>query len=918
LSPEAEADANGIRPVPDWVPPLATLLGALFGGTAMGPGGFFFGALLGLGIALLWQQRRAITRLERVVAGLHTGGAEGPSERAGGPDAQAPIAVTPTPEPIATPAPAVAAGAVAIAEPAAGDWPAEPRAPSAVGTLARRLAEFFTTGNVVVRLGVVVLFLGVAFLLRYAYEHALLPVELRLAGAALGGLALTAIGWRLRERADSYGVVLQGAGVGVLYLTVFAAARLYPLLPIGAAFAALVILVAASSVLAVVQRAQSLAAFATSGGFLAPVLLSTGEGSHVALFSYYAVLNAGVLAMAWFRAWRWLNWLGFLFTFVIGASWGYQYYRPELYASTQPFLVLFFGFYLAVTVLFARRDEEAPAPFVDGALVFGMPLAAFALQWALVRELPFGLAYSALTAAFVYLTLAWWLKRQARFATLLGTSFTALAVIFATLAIPFAFDDQRWTAGIWALEGAGLIWFGVRQQSLLSRLAGLALQAGAGFAFLVEYRVRIDPVPLVNGDCLGAVLIGIAALHSAWLLGTVESRVTRCERAVRWLVIAWGLGWWTFAGLLEIDRFGDRRADPYAVDNLLDHLRLGFAALTAVLLTLAAWRLRWRDALSAGLLLLPLALLALLTLDLDWRRASPLAELGWLAWPAALAALYAHLAARDAIGPSAGLGAALTRSWHAGAWWFAALLLAWMAAAALWAAPLGAGWTEAVWGAVPLLLAVLMARVSRTAPMWPFRTHPGAYGRWGPGTLLGALVIWSLLTGQLRGDPAPLPYLAVINPLELTQLGVLAAAALAVHRHVRESASAAWLALGVAAFLWVNLGIARAVHHYAGVDYPLDSIVAADAFQTSASIVWTLIALTLMGLAARRAQRPVWIAGACVLALAVVKLFLVDLAQLDTAARIVSFISVGALMLLIGYLAPLPPARPATAEDQHP
>jgi uncharacterized membrane protein len=213
---------------------------------------------------------------------------------------------------------------------------------------------------------------------------------------------------------------------------------------------------------------------------------------------------------------------------------------------------------------------------------------------------------------------------------------------------------------------------------------------------------------------------------------------------------------------------------------------------------------------------------------------------------------------------------------------------------------------------------VALSSAQRRIGVWPFRAHPGAYSTWGPGALLGVLVVWSLYSGRQSGDPSPLPYLVLINPLELTQLGVLAAAALAIRRHVRESAPAAWLGLGVAAFAWVNLTIARAVHHYAGVSYPLEDVLAADAFQTSASIVWTTIALILMGLAARRAHRVLWIAGACVLALAVVKLFLVDLARLETPARIVSFMGVGALMLLIGYLAPLPPARATTEEAPQP
>ena len=120
-----------------------------------------------------------------------------------------------------------------------------------------RAKNFFTTGNLVVRVGVVVLFFGVAFLLNYAYENSLLPVEFRLAGAALGGLALSIVGWHFRHRSDTYGLILQGAGVGLLYLTIFASARLYELLPMTGALGLLLALVAGSSVLAILQKSQA-------------------------------------------------------------------------------------------------------------------------------------------------------------------------------------------------------------------------------------------------------------------------------------------------------------------------------------------------------------------------------------------------------------------------------------------------------------------------------------------------------------------------------------------------------------------------------------------------------------------------------------------------------------------------------------
>ena len=117
-----------------------------------------------------------------------------------------------------------------------------------------------------------------------------------------------------------------------------------------------------------------------SGGFLAPILTSTGQGSHVALFSYYALLNTGILAIAWYRAWRSLNLVGFLFTYAIGSIWGARFYQPEFFASVEPFLILSFVFYLAIPVLYATRQPTQLRGLVDGGLVFGNPIVFFTIQ----------------------------------------------------------------------------------------------------------------------------------------------------------------------------------------------------------------------------------------------------------------------------------------------------------------------------------------------------------------------------------------------------------------------------------------------------------------------------------------------------------------------------------------------------------
>src|SRR6185295_15871491 len=201
---------------------------------------------------------------------------------------------------------------------------------------------------------------------------------------------------------------------------------------------------------------------------LAPVLASTGQGSHVMLFSYYAVLNAGIVAIAWVKAWRVLNVLGFVFTFAIGGLWGAKAYVPEHFATTEPFLLLFFAMYLAIPILFARRRAVELKDYVDGTLVFGVPIVGFGLQTAMVRSFEYGAAFSALGLAAVYLAVALALFRRAGPALrMLVEAFIALSVAFGTLTIPLAFDG-RMTSAAWALEGAAVAWIAVRQGRLLA------------------------------------------------------------------------------------------------------------------------------------------------------------------------------------------------------------------------------------------------------------------------------------------------------------------------------------------------------------------------------------------------------------------------------------------------------------------
>ena len=298
-------------------------------------------------------------------------------------------AVAPRVPSTAVPAPEAYAQAPAVSAPAAPARRVNP------------VWAWFTGGNVLTRIGVVALFFGIAFLLRLFAEHFTVPIEARLAAVAIVGVALIGLGIRLAAPRPGYGLSLQGAGAGILYLTAYAAFRLYAVLPDEAAMALLFAIAALTVWLASRADSQAFAGLAIAGGFLAPMLTST-RGAPLPLFGYFAILNGAIFALAWRRAWRALNVLGFVFTFALGLFWGERYYASEHFATVEPFLVLFFAYYVAIAVLEARRGALEVRRPVDGLLVFGVPLAGMVLQAALVSDYPYGAAWSALALAAIY------------------------------------------------------------------------------------------------------------------------------------------------------------------------------------------------------------------------------------------------------------------------------------------------------------------------------------------------------------------------------------------------------------------------------------------------------------------------------------------------------------------------------------
>jgi uncharacterized membrane protein len=908
---------------------IGLILGAMTGSFA----GALAGAALGYAIGVHVGLKSRIEELEEKLARVARRASVEPADEQKGWDVpgkaaarEVPPAVTGAATPIFSPAPTPAAIPTAAAAPAAeaeawkkwteaaGTPDAEPQArreflPPEFPPVFAWIRDYFTGGNMVVRTGIIVLFFGVAFLLKFAADRNLMPIEFRVAGVALGGAVLLAIGWRLRLRVRPYALALQGGGVGLLYLTAFAALRLYDLLPPTLTFALLVVVAALSAFLAIGQNSPALILLGITGGFLAPVLASTGQGNHVVLFSYYALLNAGIVAIAWFKAWRGLNLLAFIFTFGIGSAWGVLKYRPEHFASTEPFLVLFFLMFVAIAVLFALRTAPRLGDYVDGTLVFGTPVMTMMLQAGLVHDRPYAMAFSSLTLSAVYLALTalvWRLRREQM--RMLAMAFLALGVAFLTLAVPLALDGH-WTAATWALEGAAILWIGLRQDRKLAIASGVLLQIGAALSFALRHDVRDGGMVLANSRFLGALFIAIAAMVSARLLASSRERLGGDLRWIAAVPVYWALFWWSVAVIGELhDYLPDAHLWP-ALLTLGTVTALGCAALSR-------WD-NWQELRPPTMLLLPVMVLAGFAL-VDSEHL--LAGWGAAAWPLAIASWIWLLHWREKTGASP-----IETGLHVASLWLFVIL----ASIELWwqtdNARVGDDAWRVVMSALPAIVAMAGILYGAYSARWPVTSWPVAYAGVGAAGIAAYLFAWVLCANVMDGGAQPLPYLPIINPIEITQ-GLALAAVAGWILYLKCAAPERWRAFDGERLLWPAFAFAvftlltamllRLLHHYTGVSYQPGALMRSTTVQASLSIFWGLLALTGMVIGARWRERLVWFTAAALLGVVLLKMFLVDLSRTGTVARIVSFIGVGILMLIIGRFSPVPPAKQEAGESK--
>jgi hypothetical protein len=389
---------------------------------------------------------------------------------------------------------------------------------------------------------------------------------------------------------------------------------------------AAILLIAVSALtvgLAVRNDSQPLAGLAIAGGFLAPILVG-GSGGPLALFGYFAVLNAAIFALAWWKSWRALNVVGFVFTFVLGRCGGRSSTRPSTTRRCSRSLRCSSRSTSSSRSATCSAERRRPrirstACSCSACRSSGShcrPRWSSTIVW---RRLERACAGARLRALFV----ATRARTEPGF-PLLSRAYAALAIIFR--------DDRHSVRARRSLHGGDVgrrsrrrLLDRVRQDARFGRAFALLVALGAGLVFvLADFAGPDDPL-FANAFFVGAMLIGVAGLVIARIADGAPEILTAGERALVPAIFGWGALWWFAAGTVELVRQLPEPNEAHAV----------LAWITgSVALALALTRaLRWPRLAAAGAVMLPAMAIAAFV-DFHLARTT-LVAWGFVVWPCA-------------------------------------------------------------------------------------------------------------------------------------------------------------------------------------------------------------------------------------------------------------------------------------------
>ena len=338
------------------------------------------------------------------------------------------------------------------------------------------------------RIGIAAVLVGVSYFLKFAFDNNWIGPAGQIVIGLIAGIAIVLWSERFRRKNyKAFSYSLKAVGIGTLYLSLWAAFHVYSLIPSGVAFAMMLVVTAATSLMALTQDAQILAAFALVGGFATPILLSTGQNKELVLFTYVTILDIATLVLVTFKPWRRLLVLSYAGTLMLYLVWYWTFYHRSVLTLTLAYASVFFAIFAVAPLVTAQPDGENPIlAAIPAVLAFVNAGVYFLEAYAMIEDVnKANMAWFALALAAVYIFLSRQVHARQRApgaSDILYFLHLAVAIGFITVAIPIRLDTHWITIG-WFIEAGVLLW--------------------------IANRVHSD---FLNAFALGALVLGVARL----------------------------------------------------------------------------------------------------------------------------------------------------------------------------------------------------------------------------------------------------------------------------------------------------------------------------------------------------------------------------------------------------------------------
>lgn len=471
--------------------------------------------------------------------------------------------------------------------PAAPSVSKPPRAP--------REWEQILGGNWLARIGALALLIGVGFFLKFAFDRNWIVPVLRILIGVVAGLSMLGGGYLWRKRYPVLTQVLTGGGIGVVYLSIFAAFATYDILPFIAAVVLLVFTCAVSVFFALRYNSMALAILGIVGAFIAPFMLAglaTGRPaagvstSGYEILGYILIIDIGVLVTATFRNWRWFTLLALLFSLVIFGTWYDLFGRSAGVAGAEILLTLMFLLFVGATMLFHAVWKQLPKPFDYTLMVFNA-LSYVSISLALLnRDYQAWLGGFTFILALFYGGLAYLIYRRGAENRRLSLFATGIALVLLTLAIPIQLGDRAATTIAWAAEATVLVWLSLKQNITYFRYTGYAgfVLVAVRLIFFDTWLPRGAYIPVFNERML-AFIISVAAMYlSSWLIWRKQTGEGQSAHPV-FLVAGNILSLWVIG--FEVGDYAAIRFPTLSDDNSL-------LLLMALAVAITLYHLIWR------------------------------------------------------------------------------------------------------------------------------------------------------------------------------------------------------------------------------------------------------------------------------------------------------------------------------------